>query len=62
VCSGLEGFFVELSSFNYFGVDALLNDNYIPDFSAQAIEKTRLLRVKRLDFRKAISNIKNFNR
>jgi len=62
VCSGNEKFFVELSSFHFLGVDALLNDNFKPDFSAKAVEKTRLLRIKRVDYRKAISSVANVNR
>ena len=61
VCSGKEGFYLELSSFNVIGVDALTNDRYTPDFSAKAIEKTRLLRVKRGEYRKALMSGKNIN-
>lgn len=62
VCSGKEGFFVEVSSFGFFGVDALLNDSYKPDFSAKAITRTRVLKINRIDYRKAISNVKNLPR
>lgn len=54
VCSGEEGFFVELSSFNFLGVDALIYDKYAPDFSAKATEKTRILKIKRSEYRKAL--------
>ncbi len=59
VCSGQEGFFIELSSFNFLGMEALLNDRYQPDFAAKAIEKSRLLKIKRIDYRKALFNVKN---
>mmetsp|Transcript_47293 Transcript_47293/g.34578 ORF Transcript_47293/g.34578 Transcript_47293/m.34578 type:complete len:132 (+) Transcript_47293:1174-1569(+) len=61
VCSGQEGFFIELSSFNFLGSEALTNDRYAPDFSAKAIEKTRLIRIKRLDYRKALFAVKNIS-
>ncbi len=34
VVSGSEGFTVQLSTFSYFGLDALLTDNFNPDFTA----------------------------
>ena len=44
VCSGSESFMVELHSFNFLGMEALLNDNYVPDFSARVVgPNTRLL-------------------
>jgi len=36
-CSGHEGFFVELTQFKFMGVDSLLSDQYVPDFSAKVI-------------------------
>jgi len=40
-------------------MEALLNDRYQPDFAAKAIEKSRLLKIKRIDYRKALFNVKN---
>lgn len=62
VCSGNEGFLVEQTTFNFLGADALINDQYSPDFSAKVIEKARLLKINRLAYRKAISSIVNFQR
>ena len=62
VHSGQEGFIIELSSFNYLGVEALLNDRYSPDFTAEVTKYARLLKIKRLDYRNAISSNSNFNR
>ena len=59
ICSGNEGFLVEQGSFNFMGVECLLNDNYIPDFSAKIIGKAKLLKIKREDYRKCLSHIKN---
>ena len=62
VCSGNEGFLVEQTTFNFLGADALINDQYNPDFSAKVIDKARLLKIDRLAYRKAISSIVNFQR
>ena len=62
VMSGEEGFIVQLSTFSYFGLDSLIFDNYVPDFSARVSRHARLLKIKRLDYRKAISSYNNFNR
>lgn len=43
VCSGDEGFYVELGTFNYMGSECLMNDHYIPDFSAKVILNAKLL-------------------
>jgi CRP-like cAMP-binding protein len=62
VCTGQEGFFLELGPFNYLGVDALLKEEYLPDFSAKIINKARLLRIKKSDYRLMVSNHKNVKR
>ena len=59
VCSGNEGFYIELGNFNYMGSECLTNDNYIPDFSAKVIGNAKLLQISREDYRQAISHIKN---
>ena len=41
------------------GVDCLSNDAYVPDFSAKIIGKTKLLKINRQEYRKAISHIGN---
>ena len=43
ICSGNEGFYVELGTFNFMGTECLLNDSYVPDFSAKVIGNAKLL-------------------
>lgn len=50
ICSGQEGFMVELGPFNCLGVDALLDIDYKPDFSAKALNSVRVLRITRDDY------------
>lgn len=57
VCSGNEGFMITQGAFNFLGAEALVRDDYKPDFSAKVIGKARLLRITRLQYRKAISSI-----
>ena len=57
VCSGNEGFMITQSAFNYLGAEALVRDDYRPDFSAKVIEKARILKINRVQYRKAISSI-----
>ena len=59
ICSGNEGFFLEQGPFNYMGIDCLTNDNYIPDFSAKVLGKTKLLKITRSEYRKALGHISN---
>lgn len=59
--SGAEGFIVQLSTFSYFGLDGLLTDSYTPDFTAKVSKYARVLKVKRIDYLKAISSLENFN-
>jgi len=59
--SGKDGFKLNLSTFNYFGVESLVNDTYTADFTASVQGYARLLRIKRLDYRKAVSDKRNFN-
>jgi CRP-like cAMP-binding protein len=59
ICSGNEGFFLEQGPFNYMGVDGLTNDNYVPDFSAKVLGKTKLLKITRTEYRKALGHIGN---
>jgi len=47
ICSGNEGFFLEQGAFNYMGTECLVNDNYVPDFSAKIIGKAKLLKISR---------------
>ncbi|CDW89146.1 UNKNOWN [Stylonychia lemnae] len=60
VQSGLDQFQVTLSTFNYFGLDALITDNYIPDYTARVSKYARIIRISRINYRKAISDVKNF--
>mmetsp|Transcript_22338 Transcript_22338/g.34589 ORF Transcript_22338/g.34589 Transcript_22338/m.34589 type:complete len:110 (+) Transcript_22338:1662-1991(+) len=59
VCSGKEGFLVELTQFKYMGVECMLNDDYVPDFSAKVMGKTRLLKITKENYRSMMSHIKN---
>lgn len=59
--SGAEGFILQLSTFSYFGLDSLLNDGYVPDFSARVSKYARLLKITRIDYMKAISSYENIN-
>lgn len=56
VCSGQEGFFIELGPFNYLGIDALVKpaQEYLPDFSAKVINKARLLKITRDQYQKML--------
>ena len=60
VLSGEDGFIIPLSTFSFFGMDSLTNDNYLPDFSARVSGHAKLLRISRIDYRKAISSVDNF--
>ena len=62
VCSGQEGFMVELGPFNFLGVEALLQEDYKPDFSAKVINKARLLKITREEYVSNVSSIKNIHR
>ena len=62
VCSGNEGFMTNMGPFSFLGVDALLSEQYKPDFSAKVINQAKLLKITRHSYMKAISNIKNFQR
>ena len=57
VCSGNEGFMLTHSSFNYLGAEALVRDDYRPDFSAKVVDQARILRITRTQYRKALSDI-----
>lgn len=62
VCSGSEGFMIELGPFNFLGIEALTTANddkggkYLPDFSAKVINKARLLKIKRNHFKKIMNS------
>ena len=60
--SGKDGFMVNLSTFNYFGAECLINDNYVPDFTARVSKYARILKIKCLDYKRAISDVQNFIR
>ena len=55
ICSGNEGFFLEQGAFNFMGVEAITQDNFIPDFSAKIIGKAKLLKITRDDYRKKLA-------
>jgi hypothetical protein len=54
-------FKIELGAFKFFGIDSILRDHFVTDFSAYVPEYTRILRIKRVDYLKAISCVDNFN-
>ncbi len=60
--SGKDGFNVSLSTFNFLGAETLINDNYIPDFSAKVSRYARLLKIKVPDYKQAITSTQNFIR
>jgi len=45
VCSGQEGFFVKTGAYNFLGLEALTDRDYVPDFSAKVINHCRLMRI-----------------
>ena len=57
VVSGNEGFMIVQSAFDSMGAEAMVRDDYIPDFSAKVMERARILRIKRADYRMAISSL-----
>ena len=59
VCSGNEGFLVELTQFKFMGVDCLLNENYVPDFSAKVQGNARLLKITRTNYMNYMNHINN---
>ena len=61
VCSGNEGFVTEKSTFDYLGEQCLVNQKYVPDFSSKILGKTKLLRISREDYLKAMTNFNSLN-
>ena len=59
ICSGREGFMMEKGIFNFMGEQCITNEDYVPDFSAKVIGKTRLLRVSKQDYNAAKIQFKN---
>ena len=45
VCSGQEGFFMKMGAYNFLGVEALKDKEFVPDFSAKVINHARVLRI-----------------
>jgi len=58
--SGESGFLVELSTFNYLGVEALTDAQYAPDFTAQVNKYAKVLKIKRIDYQKMVSALSNY--
>jgi len=56
VCSGVEGFLIELGAFNFLGLEALTANeaSYLPDFSAKVINRATLLKVKRSHYQRLV--------
>lgn len=50
------------TSFNYIGEEALLNNDYKPDFSAKVVGQARLLRITREQYLKALASLAQMNR
>ena len=57
VTCGNESFMIVQSAFNYLSAEAMTRDDYVPDFSAKVIEQARILRIRRSDYRRAISSL-----
>jgi len=62
VCAGSEGFIVDRGEFSHLGQDALTHDDFIPDYSAKVIGAAVLLKISRLEYRQAISQVENVTR
>jgi len=56
ICSGNEGFIMEKGPFNYIGMECLVDPDYVPDFSSKIMGKTKILRISRDDYLKAIGD------
>lgn len=58
VCSGIEGFLIELGAFNFLGLEALTANEarYLPDFSAKVINRATLLKVKRSHYQRLVNS------
>ncbi|CDW71668.1 ancient conserved domain protein 2 [Stylonychia lemnae] len=54
VCSGSEGFFIKLSSYDYLGLKALQENEYRPDFSAKVLNQAKLLKIKQSQYNKYV--------
>jgi len=59
VCAGNEGFLMEQGSFNHMGSENLMNESYVPDFSAKVIGQAKLLQISRSDYRTKLANVYN---
>lgn len=59
ISSGQEGFLLDQNAFNFMGVECLMNDNYVPDFTAKCIGEVKLLKITREDYRRALGHVKN---
>jgi len=57
ICAGQEGFMISHTSFNYIGEEALLDNDYKPDFSAKVVGQARLLRITREQYLKALASL-----
>ncbi|CDW87629.1 metal transporter cnnm2 [Stylonychia lemnae] len=58
VCSGSEGFFIKLSSYDYLGLKALQEQVYKPDFSAKVLNQAKLLKINQSQYNQFIRNSK----
>jgi len=50
LCSGNDGFLVDMGPYYHIGADALTVENFKPDFSAKVVSQAKLLRVTRDDY------------
>ncbi|CDW77164.1 ancient conserved domain protein 2 [Stylonychia lemnae] len=59
VCSGSEGFFIKLSSYDYLGLKALQEQEYKPDFSAKVLNQAKLLKINQSQYNQFIRSSKS---
>jgi len=49
-----------MGPFNHFGLQALLQKEYQPDFTAQVINFAKVLRIKKIDYLGALTKMENY--
>ena len=59
ICSGREGFMMDKGIFNYMGEQCITNDDYVPDFSAKVVGKTRLLMITKQAYNESKIKLQN---
>ncbi len=62
VCTGEDGFLIDMSNYSHLGENALLSSKFKPDFSAKVIKYAQMLRISREAYMTAISSRENISR